>query len=305
MEQRKLIVDGITVNLALLQQLQRRPEPFEPGEAHFWDDPYIAEQMLAAHLDPQTDAAASRRPEVIDREAAWLIVSLSLRSGSTLIDLGCGPGLYAARFAQRGLAVTGIDYAQPAIAHARAYAERNALHINYLCQDFLAMDATDAFDAAILVNGDFCAMPPEQRERLLRNVHRALKPGGRFALDVFTREYHKYYGISNHWYVAEEGFWRPGRHLVLEEGFAYPKEDLYLNQYIVIESDGKVAVYRNWFQNYTPATITAELERNNFAVEHLGGDLRGSAFTPESEWIGVVARKVESVPPRRLIPPLA
>ncbi len=303
--ERQIISDGGGLDLGVLQRLQRRPDPFEPGEPRFWDDPYIAEQILAAHLDPRTDASVSRRPQVIDREVAWLIVALSLSGGSVLIDLGCGPGLYAERFARRGMVVTGVDYAQRAIMYARDYAEDNDLDITYLCQDYLTLDAAEVFDAAILVNGDFCAMPPEQRATLLDNVHRALKPNGRLALDVFTREYHKYYGIANHWYVAESGFWRPGRYLVLEEGFAYPKENLHLNQYTIVEADGTVSVYRNWFQNYTPERITAELEQHDFVVEHLGGDLRGAAYTPESEWIGVVARKVETVPQRKLITPLA
>jgi len=64
-----LIVDGICLDLAYLNKLQQRPALFTPGEALFWNDPYISEQMLAAHLDPKSDAA-SRRPQIIDREIA-------------------------------------------------------------------------------------------------------------------------------------------------------------------------------------------------------------------------------------------
>ena len=65
---------------------------------------------------------------------------------------------------------------------------------------------------------------------------------------------------ENRWYVAESGFWKPGWHLVLEEGFDYPEQAIYLNQFTVIEADGKVSVYRNWFQDYNPESITEELE---------------------------------------------
>jgi hypothetical protein len=43
-----------------------RPEPFAPHDALFWDDRYMGCQMLAAHLDPTTDAA-SGRPATIRR----------------------------------------------------------------------------------------------------------------------------------------------------------------------------------------------------------------------------------------------
>ena len=59
----------------------------------------------------------------------------------------------------------------------------------------------------------------------------------------------------------------------------------------MIEEDGKISVYRNWFQDYTPETICAELTAGGFEIESLLGDLTGISYTPDSEWIGVVARK--------------
>ena len=61
----------------------------------------------------------------------------------------------------------------------------------------------------------------------------------------------------------------------------------------VIEGDGKISVYRNWFQDYTPETIRAELTAGGFEVESLWGDLTGAPLEEDSEWIGVVARKKE------------
>jgi hypothetical protein len=79
---------------------------------------------------------------------------------------------------------------------------------------------------------------------------------------------------------------------VLEEGFDYPEQSIWLDQYTVIEANGKVSVYRNWFQDYTPSTITDELSRGGFSVQSLWGDLTGtSCYTLESEWIGVITTK--------------
>jgi hypothetical protein len=77
-ENQGLIVNGDKLDLARLQQLQQRPEPFTPGEPLFWDDPHISKGMLASHLNPNTEGA-SRRPEVIDRSVAWLVETLGLR----------------------------------------------------------------------------------------------------------------------------------------------------------------------------------------------------------------------------------
>jgi SAM-dependent methyltransferase len=276
--------------LPQLIALQQKPAPFAPGEPLFWDDPHISKQMLAAHLDPDIDAA-SRCPETIDRTVAWLIDMLPLKAGDSVVDLGCGPGLYASRLARAGLRVTGVDYSCRSIEYAARYANENSLEIAYRYENYLELGDENQYDAALLIYGDFCPLGPGQRSRLLQNIHRALKPAGKFVLDVTTREHRRKHGNRNGWQALETGFWKPDPHLVLEEGFDYPEESIWLDQYTVVEADGKVSVYRNWFQDYTPETIRAELEQNHLAVEGLWGDLTGSPHAPESEWIGVIARR--------------
>jgi SAM-dependent methyltransferase len=273
-----------------LIQLQQKPVRFTPGEALFWDDPHISAQMLEAHLNPEVEAA-SRKPETIDRSVKWLIETLGLNPGESILDLGCGPGLYASRFAQLGLQVTGVDYSHRSIEHANNYAQEHNLDIRYRYQNYLELEDENQYRAAFLIYGDFCPLSPEQRSRLLRNVHRALQPGGKFVLDVSTRAQRKRYGVKNGWYALESGVWKPGPHLVLEEGFDYPEQSIWLDQYNVIEPDGKVSVYRNWFQDYTPETITDELSQAGFSVMSLWGDLTGFPYSPDSEWIGVITQK--------------
>ena len=276
--------------ISQLIELQEKPTPFTPGEPLFWNDPHISKQMLQVHLDP-TEDAASRRPETIDRSVKWLIGTLGLKTGTSILDLGCGPGLYTSRFARAGLQVTGVDYSKNSIEYASKYAGENNLNITYRYQNYLELEDESLYDAAFLIYGDFCPLNLEQRSKLLKNVWRALKPGGKFVLDVSTREHRRKYGNKNNWYALHSGFWKPGPHLVLEEGFDYPEQSIWLDQYTVIEADGKVSVYRNWFQDYTPETITSELSQGGFSVESLWGDLTGEPYTPTSEWIGLVTSR--------------
>lgn len=278
-----------TIDLSRIRQLQEKPLPFEPGEPLFWTDPHIAKQMLASHLDPNVDGA-SRRPETIERTTNWIAGSFGLRPGDRILDLGCGPGLYAERLAQAGFHVTGVDFSQNSIDYATAQAQQKQLAIQYRCQNYLELDEPELYDAVLLIYGDYCPLSPEQRAKLLANVRTALKPGGCFILDVTTPQLRQKYLLKNGWYAVGNGFWKPGPHLVLEHGFPYPG-DLFLEQYIVIEGDGKISVYRNWFQEYTPETITAELAAGGLTVESLWSDLTGTPYTPDAEWIGIVARK--------------
>ena len=274
--------------ISQLIHLQQKPAPFEPGEPLFWNDLHISTQMLKVHLDPDIEAA-SRRPETIDHSVQWIMETLTLKTGDTVLDLGCGPGLYASRFARAGLQVTGVDYSHRSIDYASLYARENNLNIQYRYQNYLELDDENLYDAILLIYGDFCPLDPKQRATLMKNVSRALKPGGRFVLDVTTREHRKKNGNKNNWYAVKSGFWKPGPHLVLEEGFDYPEQSIWLDQYTVIEGGGEVSVYRNWFQDYTPETITGELDQGGFSVESLWGNLTGLQYTPDSEWIGIVA----------------
>ncbi len=277
------------LNLSSLWAYQEKPAPFTPGEPLFWDDPHISKGMLAAHLDPTTDCA-SRRPETIDATVAWIMETLGLKAGDSVLDLGCGPGLYTMRFARAGLNVTGVDTSRRSVAYARETAEEAGLDITYRYQNYLTLTDEDQYDAAVLIFGDYCPLNPDQRAKLLGHVHRALRPGGYFVLDVSTRSHREKYGAQNEWYISGSGFWSPEPHLVLEMGFDYPEEKIYLDQMIVIIQSGGFKVYRNWFQDYDPAMITRELEEGGFAVQSLWSDLTGTPYHDGSEWIGVVAR---------------
>jgi hypothetical protein len=92
------------------------------------------------------------------------------------------------------------------------------------------------------------------------------------------------------WYAAEAGFWHPSPHLVLENDFKYP-DMIYLDQYIVIDKDGRATVYRNWFQDINQEMIVEGLKEGGFEMQSLWSDLTGIPFREDSEWIGVVAQQ--------------
>ena len=288
--EQNLIKDNNTLDLMLLMEAQEMPEPFTPGEPLFWNDPHISSQMLAVHLDPDTDLA-SRKADTIDASVAWIIETLNLQAGDAVLDLGCGPGLYAARLAQHGLAVSGVDYAQRSITYAREFAAKHGLAIDYHYQNYLDLEEEGHYDVVLLIFGDYCTFPLEKRLKLLGNVHRALRPGGYFILDVSTRVLRDKHGLKNGWYVSQGGFWRLGPHLVLENGFDYPQQAIWLDQYIIIEPSGKMTVYRNWFQDYDRASIIKELAEGGFDVQSVWEDLTGSPYSEEGEWIGLVAKR--------------
>lgn len=272
----------------LMHDFAARPAPFSRYTAKvLWTRPHLARQMLKFHLDQQTDLA-SRRFEQIDGVVRWLDGQLKLE-GKRLCDLGCGPGLYATRFAERGAEVTGVDFSAHSLAHGRGEAERAGRTIRYLQADYLNDPLPEGFDLITLIYCDLCVLSPEQRKTLLGRMRRMLAPGGRIVLDVMGM---KSFREKRETTVVEDrlmgGFWAEGEYVGLQRTLLYPDDALSLDRYLIIEPDEQWQIF-NWFQHFTPQRLVAELEGAGFEVETLVGSLNGEALRERSELIGVIA----------------
>lgn len=280
------------LDFAGLAPATRRPDPYAPGVALFWDDPHISQSMLKAHLDPAHDAA-SRRAATIEQTVAWLVEQLDLRAGADVLDLGCGPGLYAQRLAKRGMRVTGVDYSRSSIAYARDQAAASGLDIEYRYQDYRELADRSAFDVAMLIYYDLGALSAVDCDTVIDNIHRALRPGGRFVFDVLTLAGRRRARRKPGWQVSQAGFWRPEPHLVITDVYRYPQHRAELDQYVVVDSTGEYAVYRVWSTYYDVAAVQALLARHDFVVEGIWADLTGTALGgKEPHGLGVIARRL-------------
>lgn len=269
--------------------LKERPLLYEPSTAPFWDEEHISECMLKAHLDPEQDGA-SRRHDFIDRSAKWIAQYCGGSQRMRLLDLGCGPGLYAERFCRAGFDVTGLDYSRRSISYAREHAKAEKLQIEYLCQNYLEMDYREEFDAAVLIYCDFGVMPPEDRKVLLKKLYRALKKGGRFILDGDSRKYGEKREEMESVTYFDRGFWSEKPHICIQRNYQYPETDNYVEQYVIVTEDD-CRCYYNWNQIFTVETMERELREAGFESISFFDDVAGSVYTGESDTICAAAVK--------------
>lgn len=109
-----------------------------------------------------------------------------LNLSGTLLDAGCGSGEIALHFAAQGVAVTGIDFAEPAIAQARRKAQERGLTARFLVEDALALATwTERFDNAV-DSGLMHVFSDADRARYLAGVAHVLEAGGRLYLQCFS-----------------------------------------------------------------------------------------------------------------------
>lgn len=216
------------------------PQPWQDGARIPWGDPGFSARMLREHLDQRHDRA-SRRLEVVERHVAWLHSHVLGARPARVLDLGCGPGLYAQRLAERGHRCVGIDCSPAAIAHARAEAERAQVACEYRLADLCAGAFGADFDAALLLSGELNTFAPADATALLAAVRAALCPGGTRVLEVHRESFVRALGARPAgWFSATESVFGDTPHLVLRESFWHERERAATERWFVSEagSDG-------------------------------------------------------------------
>jgi SAM-dependent methyltransferase len=219
------------------------------------------EEFFRHEADQYDDEPFTKATEA---EVAFLVEEFALPKGASILDVGCGTGRHSVALAQRGFAVTGIDLSEPMLEKARNRAVAAGVDVTFAKQDAAAFTFEPVFDAAIgLCEGAMGLLgqgddPIDRDLAVLRNIHAALKPGGRLvinALNVFR--------------VAR---------MVGQE----PEADSFdvmsqttLNTMTFDTPEGSVEVPCRE-RMYTPTEFTLMLRSAEFVVEHIWGGTAGN-----------------------------
>ena len=272
----------------LIKYLSSRPEAYAPGTSKFWNDPHISKGMLEAHLNPDLDAA-TRKIDFVRQSADWIERIADPAERPRLLDIGCGPGIYAELFCQKGFDVTGMDFSPRSVAYATEHAAAEQRSISYLCQNYLDMDFDRAFDVVTLIYCDFGVLSGDDRAKLLKKVCRALKPGGLFIVDVCTMRQYEDYEEKCTWSFCEGGFWSENPYACLYS-FRYYAHRIILEQYVVVE-ENDLRCFNIWNHGFTVEELEADCRAAGFSDVSFYGDVAGGKLTEESKAICAVMRK--------------
>lgn len=264
--------------------LLKKPTLWQRSEAPFWDDEHISKGMLKAHLDPDVDAA-SRKKETIEKAIQW--ISEQIGQNKTILDLGCGPGLYTKKFSEMGHTVTGIDYSRRSIDYALSHDPKT----HYRYQNYLTLTDTQAYDVVLLIYGDYAALTAQERKILLHNVYRALKPGGLFLFDVFTQQYFSKKESRNEWsFQPEGGFFCEKPHALLETSYFYENGTVRADCYTVITKE-KAIRHIVWDTAFTKSSLLAETENTGLTLHCAYDDVCGTPYSGKADTLCFLMRK--------------
>ncbi|MCP4644555.1 MAG: class I SAM-dependent methyltransferase [bacterium] len=259
------------MNLASIITRETPPEPWSTSGKIPWDDPEFSRRMLDAHLSQDHDLA-SRRLELVERQVSWLSTTLLNGRPSRILDLGCGPGLYAHRLASLGHTCTGIDFGPASIDYAQAQACEHGLTIDYRQEDLRTAEFGKDYDLVMFIWAEFNAFRPGDARDLLRKCRNALAPGGTLLLETHALDSMRTQGEQGpSWYSAQEGLWSSEPHICLQENFWNEDQLVSTTRFYILDAGtGSVTEQTSTAQGYTDTQFAQMLTDSGLAkpVEH-------------------------------------
>jgi SAM-dependent methyltransferase len=237
------------------------------------DYPYIYERRLR---DKQTD-----------REVAFARKVLDLQPGNSLLDLACGQGRHAVRLAQLGYRVTALDLNADYLEEARAQAEQAGIELETVHADMREIPFAGRFDAVLTFFTVYGYLESEEEDfKVLQAVERALKPGGRFLLDVSNRDAVLTARPRQTWRQ------RPDGTLILYREEFDPLSSRSHVEFESVRPDGtRRQLGGHHIRLYTLRELAIALDRAGMRVEDVFGGYKARRYTLDSPRLIIVASK--------------
>jgi SAM-dependent methyltransferase len=279
------------MNLLDIFQRDMAPKPWAEGEKIPWHDPGFSRRILKEHLSQKHDAA-SRRTPTIKKQIDWIHEHVLEGKPSHILDLGCGPGFYASRFAALGHACHGIDLSPASIEYALENAPEDC---TYTLGDIRTKGFGSGYDLVMFIFGEFNVFKPQDATMILNRASSALKPDGQLLLEVIS--FDTVYEIGNHpasWYTAQNDLFADGPHLCLLESFWDDEQAVAMERYFIVDTvSGDVTRYASSTQAYSDNQFREMLRGAGFDMVSLYPSLTGKPGPAQNEMFVIVARKGE------------
>lgn len=230
------------------------PEPWAGPAKIPWHEPGFSERMLAEHLSQAHDAASRRLP-TIDAQVEWINRELLARQPSRVLDLGCGPGLYAKRLAGLGHTVHGIDFSPASIRYAQSESEQLVSPATFTLADIRSTDYGSSYDCALFLYGELNAFSRGDALLILSKLHQSLRQGGMLLLEPHTFRSLEHSGDpGSSWRTLDRGLFSDRPHLLLEESFWAADQSVRSHRWFVVDvATADVEQHVESLQAYTDA----------------------------------------------------
>jgi len=231
---------------------------------------------------PDVDGSYARKT---DAEVAFIERALGLTGPCDLLDLCCGPGRHSVRLAQRGHRVTGVDISAYNLQQAAERAAESGVDIAWHETDMRETGlAESSQDAVINMFTAFGFFDDEGNQRVLEEVARVLRTGGRFLIDLVNRDSLMRRHQPRMWSDRHNGA------VLLQEHAFDSATGSQTTNWTVVKADGERVTQSFTIRMYTLQELELRMAMGGLAVEDAWGGLDGQPLTMDSHRLVVLAR---------------
>ena len=219
------------------------------------------------------------------REILFLIRALRLKKSANILDIPCGAGRHSITLARLGFSrITGVDQSTVLLAAARHRSYGLTAPPIFLQGDMRTFKTSDRYDAALILGNSFGYFSDRNNKRVIKNVSRALRPGGQLVLDLSNTVGMLRRLSTEHKDVISGGY-------ILTEETAFDRRLSRLHLRWTVVRNGKKHTYSGLFRLYTFPETKQLLESENLKICRTYGSLTGAAYNINAPRLVVVARK--------------
>jgi 2-polyprenyl-3-methyl-5-hydroxy-6-metoxy-1,4-benzoquinol methylase len=256
-----------------------RPLPTQPEDTQprfDFDAVFDAADYMYFYREFLTDEAA-------DHQVQFMVQFLGLQSPLRILDLACGFGRHANRLAALGHQVTGLDLSPAFLELARQEAAQRGVQATYRQGDMRQLDEQEQYDRVLLMFTAFGYFSDQENALVLRNIQRALKPGGLFLMDLHNRDVILRGFQSDHVTEIDGNF-------MLDRSSFDSQTGRLVNRRVVIR-DGLRRDKPFFLRLYNPSEMQNELQLAGFSKTQFFSDWDGNPLNIDSRRMIVLATR--------------
>ncbi|GAB6991464.1 class I SAM-dependent methyltransferase [Paenibacillus pini] len=220
-----------------------------------WYEESFGEDYLLVYKHRSIDNANRE----VKRMTSWL----NLPQGACVLDLCCGTGRHSLALAAAGYKVTGVDLSEVLLREAHKLDVKQ--QVNWKQSDMRKLPLPGGFDAVLNLFTSFGYFrEDEEQMKVLHEIYRVLKPGGRFIIDFMNSPYVRTHLVPES--TREDEGQQIQEHRKIEDGFV--KKDIEIT---AVNGEGKARHYKERVKLYTYEELQHMLQAADLVIDDVYG----------------------------------
>jgi len=220
-----------------------------------------------------------RDEEEAERFITRLLELLKPETGSKVLDLACGRGRHSIYLNSLGLNVTGIDLSVKNIRYAKTF-DNESLH--FYVKDMRSSFGEEEFNIVFNLFTSFGYFEKEEDDvQVIRNISKALIPGGTVVIDFLNAEKIKKQDFKPE--HTEEDNLHFHTHKFIQNNFIVKEIKIEDGNCEYAYSEKVKLIDKAWFEKHLP--------ENKLKIQRVFGDYELGNFSSDSERLIIIATK--------------